>query len=305
MSQTAKGYDALMKSGEDAPSSPWRVVGSAPTLAGIGDEAASWGGPRLYGGDMVRFVSRGTGEERAMYVFDPASSSLVRVPAVRGVRPHIVSAMNDGQLTWASVWESPRTTASRIASACSGIGAYSVAARLAVAACECAAQAIPIVGSNEDRHRSAIADFINYAVSGSESETLRESRQFVWQAARAEGMGPDERMAARAINSAGACVYSRTPDDRNAKDVFSSYIEAATITDAAYALPPRRGHPFSEHETEVVRSIRDAHSAAVTDLVRFRLPLASAVSAACGLGDPLPTRFGEPNPFVYLRRVAP
>lgn len=304
MSQTAKGYDALMKSGEDAPSSPWRVVGSAPTLAGIGDEAASWGGPRLYGGDMVRFVSRGTGEERAMYVFDPRSSSLARVPAVRGVRQHIVSAMNDQQLTWASVWESPRTSAARIAMACGGLPSLTLATRLAVAACECAAQAIAILGSNEDGYRTAIADFINYAVTRQDSAAMRRSRQLVFSTHRAEGMDPAERLSARAINAAGACVYSQTPDDRNAVDVFSSYVEAASLSDTASALPQRRGEPFLDHESSAARSIRAARAAEVTDLVRFRVPLASAVSAACGLDDPLPTRFGEPNPFVRLRQVA-
>lgn len=305
MSSAAKGYDALLKSAEEGPTSPWRAVGFAPTLAGIGDEASSWSGPRLYGGDMVRFVSRSTGEERSMYVFDPRASSLARVPPVRGIRPHIVSSMNAEQLTWASVWESPRTSAARIASACGGLPSTSLATRLAVAACECAAQAIAIVGSNEKGLRSAIADFIDYAITKRHSEAMRRSRQLVFATHRAEGMAPDERLAARAVNAAGACVYSQTPDDRNAKDVFSAYLEAATLSDSASALPQRRGEPFLDHENGVVRSIREAHAAAITDLLRFRLPLASAVSAACGLDDPLPTRFDEPNPFVYLRRSAP
>lgn len=289
-----RGYEALLKRAECGPDVPWELAGSARSLPAIVDEAASWSGPRLSHGDMVRFVDASTGEERSLYVFDAHRPSLVPAPAVLRWR-----ARMGGEPTWSGVWESPGATSRGIALACGSNPAPYLHRRLAVAACECAAQGLRLIGGDEAAYRDHIAAAMVYAATGEGEASVREALRFFYSGVAERLRTATARMASAAVVNAVECCASsgrlrggRGGDD--AVEAFSFYCEAASMDELERAGAAAAG------DFEAARAVRFRHLWESANVLRFRAPLSVGVCSACGLRDPLPENFDTPNPFVRL-----
>lgn len=82
--------DILYRHSHDDQQDGWRVVATAEGEREAEDELASWQGPRLYHGDLVR-----VGTEK-LYVFNGASSALMAAPEVR---------VHGLKMFWLRLWE--------------------------------------------------------------------------------------------------------------------------------------------------------------------------------------------------------
>ena len=286
-----KGHRILYKPAEGDAETPWAEVGSVRTLDAIQDEVSSWRGPALRHGDMVRFVSV-SGRERGMYVFDGSSSALVLAPPVSGWDTRRVVPV-----TWAEVWED-RATSHGMLLACSARGGHVDSRRLAMAACECAAQSVHLVGAlRVGEARAAIAAGMSLAISGQGREALlqrNERRNADRNAATSRGEDPIEKLARSSVYHAVDAATTWHGNDGH----DDARLAAAYAANAIVLLAWPTGTARSQVEFEA----RDAyHHEVLQDggrIVSFRVPLSVAVCAAAGLKDPLPLLLDRINPHA-------
>ena len=286
-----KGNDGLLKRAESGPEEPWEPVAHVRTLAAIRDEVVSWSGPRLFHGDMVRFVDASTGEERAMHVFDAHRSSLVLAPAVLRWRPR-----QGGDPTWSGVWESPVATSRGIALACGYSPPANLHRRLAFAACECAAQGLRLIGDAEAAYRGYVAAAMNFVATGEGEAAVRDALRFFYSGVTERLRTETARFASAAIvNAVECCAASRnsSPAGDDAVRAFSLYCDAAAMDEAA------RAGAWADYY-EATRHAKLRHLLESASVLRFRAPLSVGVCSALGLRDPLPENFDTPNPHVRI-----
>lgn len=108
----------------EASCEPFAHVASLRDGEDAADEIASWSGPRLHHGDLVRLFR---GKDEDLFIFDADASELVEVKSETGAQP------------WVVFWEkADDVAAARMASSC----ALVPSARVVLAACECATAAV-------------------------------------------------------------------------------------------------------------------------------------------------------------------
>lgn len=243
----------------EASREPFAIVASLTDHASVDDELASWCGPRLRHGDLVRVFK---GARERLFVFDAEASELVEVRSDPPSPP------------WVPFWEAPNFDAGEMIGSCASVALE----RVVLAACACVRSASRRAPDVEAVATDALAIAESWARHGRHAGVADRLRQVVAAAHRASLAAGEDQVAAnaaRAANSLARAVTAAAGGDAGRCVQRAS----AALWSSAASL---------SHEYGLSSASDRRANAEMADEVRRFVPLSVLACGRVGARDPLP-----------------